>query len=261
MGLIRTCLERLSRRMAFWRRLPEPFSFVRVLVTPDASLSHFRPGANWCDPELIAVVSRFVKPGDVVWDVGANVGVFGAAAAARSGPAGRVLCVEPDLALVRLIRKTSGRLPAACAKLETLAAAVADAAGIAEFHIAERGRASNGLAKFGDRSQTGGVRERQLVPVVSLDDLLKVSAAPALLKIDVEGAEAVIFDGARRVLDEARPIIYVEVGEQNAEKVTRQLHAASYDLFDPKKPLDGQAQLPACIWNTLAIPRKPDEVK
>jgi hypothetical protein len=57
-------------------------------------------------------------------------------------------------------------------------------------------------------------------------------------------------------LNDARPIVYIEVEEQNAEKLTRQLHAASYDLFNPSQPVEGQASLSLCVWNTLAIPRK-----
>jgi FkbM family methyltransferase len=154
-----------------------------------------------------------------------------------------------------LIRRTAKGLPDICARMETLAAAIAGGPGIAEFHIAERGRASNTLAAFGDRSQTGGVRERQLVPVFSLDNLLDVSPPPAFLKIDVEGAEAVAFDGATRLLSEARPLIYIEVSTENSEKVTRQLRSASYDLFDPARRLEGQTPLDRCQWNTLAIPK------
>ena len=202
------------------------------------------------------MATRFVKPGNVVWDVGANLGIFGVAAAVMAGLNGRVLCVEPDLVLAQLIRRTADRLPSNCAKLETISAAVADAPGIAEFHIAQRGRASNALAKFEGRTPMGGVRKRQLVPVISLDDLLDVSPDPNFLKIDVEGAEAAALDGAGRLLTEARPTIYIEVGAENSEKVTRQLHAASYDLFDPSSAVQGQPPLSVCTWNTLAIPRR-----
>jgi FkbM family methyltransferase len=256
MGFVRAALERLSRGKVFWRRLPEPYACARVLVTPDAALSVLRWGDSWCDSELLRMVTRFVKTRDVVWDVGANLGVLGVAAAVKSGAGGRVLCVEPDLMLAQLIRKTAARLPASCARLDTLPVAVADASGIAEFHIAERGRASNALAQFKGRSQMGGVRDRQLVPVVRLDDLLSVSGPPSFVKIDVEGAEAVILDGGSRLLREARPIVYIEVEEKNAERVTSQFHEAAYDLFDPSR--DGETMCPVsqCVWNTVAVPKK-----
>ncbi|MCX5660838.1 MAG: FkbM family methyltransferase [Planctomycetota bacterium] len=253
---LRTLVERMSRGRSFWRRLPAPFAAARVLVTPDAALSYLKPGDAWCDPELLRVVSQCVKAGDTVWDIGANVGVFGAAAAVAAGANGSVLCIEPDLVLAQLIRKTASKLPPGCARLEVLATAVAERPGVAAFNVAERGRASNALEEFaGVRSQGGSVRERQLVPVVSMDDLLGVSASPAVVKIDVEGAESVIFKGAARVLREVRPLIYVEVGDGQRAVVTQQLRDASYELFDPSKPLEGQSPLPECRWNTLAIPK------
>lgn len=256
MRQIRTLVERMSRGRSFWRRLPAPFSAARVLVTPDAALSYLKIGDAWCDPELLQVVNQFVKPGNTVWDIGANVGVFGAAAAVAAGTSGTVVCIEPDLVLAQLIRTTASKLPPGCAKLEVLATAVAETPGVAAFNVAERGRASNALEEFsGVRSQAGSVRERQLVPVVSMDDLLGVSPSPSVVKIDVEGAESVIFKGASRVLREVRPLIYVEVGETQNAVVTRQLLDASYELFDPSKPLAGQSPLHECLWNTLAIPK------
>ena len=43
------------------------------------------------------MVHEMVRPGDVVWDIGANVGLFAFAAANRAGSSGQVIAVEPDL--------------------------------------------------------------------------------------------------------------------------------------------------------------------
>jgi FkbM family methyltransferase len=255
MGFVRRVLEKASRGRSLWRRLPAPFSDAKILLTPDSALSLLKAGDSWCDPELLKMAREHVKPGDTVWDVGANVGIFGAAAAVASGAAGRVLCIEPDVELIRLLRRTAARLSSQCARMDTLAVAVADVPGIASFQIALRGRASNALSEFKGRSQMGGTRETQLVPVVRLDDVLKISPSPAFVKIDVEGAESVIFNGAHQLLTQVRPVIYVEVSEENAAEVFRQLSTAEYDLFDPAIPLAEQKPRSACTWNTLAIPR------
>lgn len=254
MGLIRKQLERLSRGKTLWRRLPAPFSQARILVTPDAALSYLKPGAQWCDPELIRIVDLFLKPGDVVWDIGANVAIFGAACAVRCGTQGMVLCIEPDTLLSGLIRRTAQKLPPECAKIDVLCAAVAEEPGVGEFLIAERGRASNALAKYNGRKNMGSVRERHLVPIVTLDHLLTCTRPPTFLKIDVEGAEVGIFKGAARLLATARPTIYVEVGQAHSQIVADQLRDAGYVLFDPTQPIDGQSPLEQCSWNTLAMP-------
>ena len=248
---IRRFVERLARGRTLWRRLPPPFAAGRVLVTPDAALSYLRPGSSWCDAELLAVVERWVKPGDAVWDVGANVGVFGAAAAVRAGPGGQVLCVEPDLLLAQLVRRTAAALPrGTAAAMSVLAAAVAEPAGVAEFLIADRGRASNALAEHRGRTQTGGVRERHLVPVVPLDALLAVSRPPAVVKVDVEGAEAAVLRSGRAVLHDARPTVYLEVGPEHVDACTALLRDARYALFAPA----GGPPLDRCTWNTVAVP-------
>lgn len=223
-------------------------------MTPDSALSHLKPGSRWCEPELIAVADKFLKPGDVVWDVGANVAIFGTASAIRCGAQGMVLCIEPDHVLANLIRKTASKLPPACATIEVLGAAVAEEAGVAEFLIAERGRASNALAKYNGRSGMGGVRHRQFVPVVTLDNLLNCIRTPTFLKIDVEGAEVGVFKGATKLLTTVRPAIYVEVGQVNSQVVAQQLHDVDYALYDPTLPIEGQKPLKECRWNTLALP-------
>lgn len=253
MGLIRRQFERLSRGKTFWRRLPPPFGEARVLVTPESALSHLKPGTHWCETELLLVADKFIKPGDVVWDVGSNLAIFGTASAIRCGTEGMVLCIEPDHTLASLIRKTISRLPATCARVEVLGAAVADEAGVGEFLIAERGRASNTLARYnGHRAMN--VRHRQLVPIVTLDNLSVCARPPTFLKIDVEGAEVEVLKGAARLLATVRPAIYIEVGEVNTAIVARHLHDAGYNLYDPTMPIGSQKPLEKCRWNTLALP-------
>jgi FkbM family methyltransferase len=252
----RRLIERLSRGRTFWRRLPAPFSAARVLVTPDAALAVLKPGNAWVDQELLTVATSHVHPGDVVWDIGANLGIFSVASALRAGTAGSVLALEPDIFLAGLVRKTAAALPAGCAGVAVLPAAVSGAAGLANFQIAERGRASNSLEQFGGRSQAGGVREKVPVPIVTLDGLLAISAPPKFIKIDVEGAEGEILLGATEILTKVRPAIYIEVGEQNCQAVTRQLLDARYELFSPDTPVATQQPLPRCLWNTLALPAR-----
>jgi hypothetical protein len=60
-------------------------------------------------PELFSLAEKLIRPGDVVWDVGANVGLFTFAAAAKTGPTGKVLAIEPDPWLGTLLRRSAAQ--------------------------------------------------------------------------------------------------------------------------------------------------------
>jgi hypothetical protein len=89
----------------------------------------------------------------------------------------------------------------------------------------------------------------------SLDDLLDQAPHPHLVKIDVEGSEAVALRGAERMLREVRPVILCEVEEANLDEVGKTLTRYDYSLFDASLARDARRPLPVPVWNTLAIPR------
>lgn len=235
------------------RRLPASVGGAQLYVSPDAQLKYLKLAADAFDTELLRLARDHVKHDSIVWDIGANVGVFTFAAAglARSG---HVFAIEADNWLAELIRR-SCRLPENRALgITVLSAAVSATNGVAEFAIARRGRASNYLVDAGGWSQSGGERERTHVATLTLDSLVDSFARPTFLKIDVEGAEAMVLRGATRLLNEVRPALYIEVGKENSEEVTRLLQTSNYRLFDSTRSIDGQQPLARCVQDTLALP-------
>ena len=101
----------------------------------------------------------------------------------------------------------------------------------------------------------GGVRERVVVPTLTLDTLLEHFDAPSVVKIDVEGAEHLVLQGAAGLLRDVRPALIVEVGSEAREAATRVLREAGYTLFDGDLPAGERQEIPACAFNTLAVPR------
>lgn len=250
---LRALAERLARNAVFPRRLPAEFARVRMLVSSEGGLRYLlRPMAE-VDPVLLRLAARCVQPGDDVWDVGANVGLFAFAAGARAGPLGTVLALEPDTVLVNLLRRSARRLPETAASVEVLAVAASSEAGVSRLNIGRRSRSTNFLDGYGS-TQTGGARSANLVPTVTLDSLLDHFPAPAVLKIDVEGAEEAVLVGASRVLHEAKPLLICEVVPgATADRVTDTLHGAGYVLFDGEA--DGFACSPAdqATYTTVAV--------
>ncbi|HZJ06803.1 MAG TPA: FkbM family methyltransferase [Nocardioidaceae bacterium] len=251
---IRSRAERLSHHLVLRRRLPAPYGGSRFYTSPEAGLRYLKPSLRGADPTLVSMVTELVRPGHVVWDIGANIGLFAFAAAARAGRDGHVICVEADTWNVALLRRSAASQPPSSAKVEVVPAAVSSVVGLAAFEIARRNRSTNALAGMAS-SQAGGVRETQIVPTLTLDLLAEHLPAPHFLKIDVEGAEALALEGAGAVLD-SRPTVLCEVSELNAPAVHAMLCATrGYELFDADAPVPRRPLGSARAFNLLATPR------
>jgi FkbM family methyltransferase len=223
-----------------------------MYVTPEAGLRYWGPMSR-VDSVLYSMAEELVKTGSVVWDVGANVGLFSFCAAALSGPSGFVLSIEPDLWLAHLMTRSCQALPRhRCSEVEVLCASISDSSRVSKLEIAQRARASNHLIEAVGSTQARGTRGMQASISLTLDFLLDYFPPPSVLKIDVETHEVSVLRGAARLLREVRPAIWCEVSPENSSEITGLLHAAGYEL-------QGAAMLPhpridRAWFHTLAVP-------
>jgi len=250
---LRRLAENLSRGVVLRRRLPARFGRLPIYVTPEAGLRYWGP--MWrVDSALYKMVEELVTPGSVVWDVGANVGLFSFCAAARAGKSGLVLAIEPDYWLAHLMTRSCRKLPRnKCSKVEVLCASISDSNRISRLQIAERARASSHLIEAAGSNQSGSACRTQPTASVTLDFLLDYFPAPAVLKIDVETHEASVLRGAARLLREARPTIWSEVAHQNSAEITELLHAAQYELHGAET--QPHPRIDRAWFSTLAVPK------
>jgi len=257
---LRGFIERLSRGVVVRRHLPREFGSLPIYVSPEAGLRYWRRDLSSVDPMLLRMVRELVKPGHVVWDVGANLGLFTFSAAALAGPSGHVLAVEPDLWLAQLLqRSAAGIRQRTAAPVSVLCAAVSETNGVGQLSIAGRSRATNHLVESDGSTQTGGQRGLQNTLKVTLDFLLEHFPAPSVLKIDVEGSEAGVLRGASRLLQTARPVIWCEVDPGNAKTVAELLHASQYRIYPAALDPDKRTTLLTASWDTLAVPIDRDQ--
>src|SRR5262249_1202323 len=255
MIIVRQTLERLTRPLIFRRRLPGAFGNAVLYVSPAAGLRFLFRSMASIDPPLLMAAHTLVKAGDVIWDIGANVGLFSLAAAVCAGNRGEVIAFEPDVWLVQLLRKTSAVQPAKYAPITVVPVAVASEISLRHFSIAFRSRASNALAGHGS-SQMGGIEEEHLVATFNLDWLLTRLRVPNIIKIDVEGAELEVLRNQHHMLSEVRPAIICEVGSQSTDEMTEILTSASYCIFDGEKTLCDAQMVNRATWSTIAIPEE-----
>ncbi len=247
---MRSVLERLARNSVVKRNLPSRFNSIPLYLSPDSQLKYFKFSEKAFDTTLLDIADRYINEQSKVWDIGANVGIF-AFAAASLATKGEVIAIEADIWLAHLMRRSKNHKKNSDLKIKILPVAVSDQCGIAEFLISDRGRARNAL-KIGHRRDAAGFREQVLVPTLTLDKLLEYFEQPDFIKIDVEGAEALVLRGASKVLKNIRPTIYIEVGPEATEEVTSILKENNYQLFD--SDISHHDQISQCAFNTLAIP-------
>jgi FkbM family methyltransferase len=261
---LRHLAERFSRGVILRRHLPKQFQSLPLYVSPEASLRYWRWDVETADPMLFRMVRELVRPGAVVWDVGANVGLFSFSAAALAGPRGFVLTIEPDVWLAQLLARSAQRIQhhsAGAAPVAVLCAAASETVGIEQLQIAERARAANYLMDAKGSSQAGGSRYQQATVTVSLDFLLDYFPAPSILKIDVETAEANVLRGASKLLRIIRPVIWCEVAADNSETVSQLLGQGAYEMSSAAVEPAKRRPLTLAPWDTLAVPKTLQEIK
>lgn len=157
------------------------------------------------EPELRRV-HELLAPGTVAVDVGAWLGPWTRALSRR---AAHVHAFEPQPALAARLRRV------VAPNVTVHEAAVGASPGVARLvidHASGRDSLSH-LARTGEGSEGGATVEHVEVDVVRLDDL--DLGEVGFLKVDVEGHEGEVLDGAVGLLERCRPVVLVEVEQRH----------------------------------------------
>lgn len=191
---------------------------------------------RWLEPETIEWLETHVRDGDVLWDIGANVGIY-ALWCAKRHPACRVIAFEPNaLTYPVLVRHVIGN--DLTDRVSALPLALSEGRFRLEaFSVCTMfpGMAANQL----EIPQAPRLSDRKAAAtyaalVASPDDLVGSSVLPPPdhLKLDVDGIEPIILAGAEAVLRRVRSVL-VEVEDwhvrhhpEGAEGISRPLRDA-----------------------------------
>ncbi|HLH77334.1 MAG TPA: FkbM family methyltransferase [Candidatus Binataceae bacterium] len=167
-------------------------------------------------------LGTFIQSGWNVYDIGAHVGFYSLLFSKLVGPAGAVWAFEPCAAnvvhLADHLRLNEIR------NVTVIQAAVGAGGGLTGFTT---------RAPSSSQNRVDPTCRELLLPQVALDQL--ELPAPNLIKMDVEGAESQVLQGASRLLASSRPIIFIALhseGErQNCAALLRRACYKLYDLF------------------------------
>jgi FkbM family methyltransferase len=159
---------------------------------------------SW-ETELIERVSKNVKPGFSVVDIGAHIGYYSLLLSRLVGPTGNVIAFEPVPMNFDFLRENL-RLNN-CTNIEPVNRAVLDHHQQIRIAIPENDPLPVGVS-FANPDNKGDA----LVEAVSLDEfLLGRTERVDFLKVDAEGAEDKVLDGARAIIERDHPLIMMEV--------------------------------------------------
>jgi len=148
-------------------------------------------------------MERFLKPGDSLWDIGANIGTISLHFAQPRYQLGRIEVFEPNPDLVTNLRMIFENLPL----VRVNAVALGERKGEAHLHVGGPDDSSTGSLV---NEQHG---ERQISVALATGDSFwrdTPTPAPAVIKIDVEGYEPQVFAGLQDLIAAAQPVIFFE---------------------------------------------------
>ncbi|MGH9156360.1 MAG: FkbM family methyltransferase [Acidimicrobiales bacterium] len=203
------------------------YPYLRVRSGPgrDLRVSLQRASANYAlgtnELPVQQAVQDHLRPGDVFYDIGSNIGFFALIAARAVGADGRVVAFEPVPANAKRIRANAARN--GFGQIRVVEVAVGREAGGGAGATLTLSRHPGGASLFGEAppDATGTIE----VATASVDELVAAGRTdpPTLVKVDVEGTELDVLGGMRSTLASHSPLLIVELDGPSSDEVMAKL--------------------------------------
>jgi FkbM family methyltransferase len=199
------------------------------------------------EPGTIAWLKQTLRPDDIFFDIGANIGVYSIFAAREVG-AGSVYAFEPHVAnAASLLHNVVANDLAGKVHVVTAPLSNQDGFGAFHYHSLEPSRSHSQFGPAVLDGESFAAVAAELKYGCRLDSLVEsgVLPAPTIVKIDVDGIEAEILAGMKALLasPNAPRSIQVEITKDNAEKIIGQMIAAGYEPLSRHWSKPRQAQI------------------
>jgi FkbM family methyltransferase len=216
---------KVSERTRLVRRLDYSRAELRLLVTSSIE-QRTRLHSSRKEPETVEWLERTFTDGSVLYDVGANVGAYSLVAAAAGGPGSRIIAIEASpFTFASLCGNIL--LNGFTERITPLQLLLTERAGVRSFVL--------GSTTAGEASHPGEMMGKSMLGLdlaaIPLDEAVRLLDLPRAthLKIDVDGGEDAILDGAGATLRSPtlkHLLIEVESGRTDVKHVERTLAGA-----------------------------------
>jgi FkbM family methyltransferase len=210
-------LKRL--RLEFlWRSRREAFIALPwglpIKIDPQESVGHNIASQGLYELGVTEALWRLTEAGDLAVDAGANIGYTTSILGVRVGPLGRVICFEPNPEVFTSLRENVEvwRKYGQCGTFDLHQAALGKEQGKARLHMNEWFLTNRGTSWVSDQPDDGKNVRVIEVPLYTLDQVLGDRVTIGVMKMDVQGQELNVLQGAAGFLKRhaVRDIVFEE---------------------------------------------------
>ncbi len=177
--------------------------------TRDRVIATHLLGEGIWEPLETAAFLEHAREGMCVFDVGANIGYYTLLAARTVGSSGRVFAFEPEPRNFALLARNVGENGFTNVRLVN--AAVSNRKGVMRLHLDDANFGAHSFEEGSVRTSSGRSVEVATVLLDGFADEARAFEAGVLVKIDVQGAEALVVGGALELLGLEKITVFLEV--------------------------------------------------
>ncbi len=213
------------------------FTHERIRIHAFAHRGYWFRGRNR-ERDTMALYSRLIDPGSVVFDVGGHIGYTALYFASLVGTLGRVLVAEPAPNNLPYLRYNIRAHPT----ISLFEIGIGDRTERLPFFVetltGQNSSFSRAYTSERNAARSYGRNEpisEFLVQMTTLDAFVAdVGVIPDFVKIDVEGFEYSVLTGASSLLHDKRPMLMIEIRDSNQDRCFRRLRELGYVLISPE---------------------------
>ena len=214
-------------------------SKMRFDTTMDDGLCRFMTITDVREYYITETMKNELKKGDIVVDIGANVGYYALLESKIVGNEGKIYAIEPVPDTIGLL-KDNIRLNN-YRNIEIYQLAIGDKIGTASMYVS-KWRNRSQMKEVGIKSEI--ISHEIKTPVLTLDDFLKDKPFPTAVRMDVEGYEYNIIRGMKNILENDLPLkLFIEfhfrwLGKEKCFELLSILKSAGFKIAVAAYELD-----------------------
>lgn len=238
-----------------------PTKGIRLIVLEKPTITESAMLAGSYENYILDELKKQTEPltSKCIWDIGAHIGYHTLSFAKAVGKTGKVVAFEPNPDNLAILKKNITTNQDLASSIMVRGEALSDTIGTQKMSVSKNKSSASSTGGYLQNvkpplpSSSYAEFENITIQTTTIDQLIKGAGIPTpdILKIDVEGAELHVLQGARKLLESVKPILIIEIHTiAMMFSVSELLKNNSYEL----RIIDEKESSPT--KNILAVPRK-----